>query len=57
MVKYFDYSKRKEVLIDYDNLKSILSAENKKMKLENQGYYLYQTIQMGLSKFKFVFMK
>jgi len=55
--QYFDYSKRKEVLIDYDNVKSILSAERQKAQLENLGYYLYETKQMGLSKFKLVFMK
>ena len=30
--KYFDYSKRKEILINYGDLKSIINAERKKMK-------------------------
>jgi hypothetical protein len=45
------------IIVDFDSAKSIKKAEKKKKKLENTGWNLKNTKQMGLNKFKMIYEK
>ncbi len=45
----------KRVNVNFDNRKSIKSAEKKKMILENKGFNLKKTQQTGLNKFVLIY--
>ena len=45
----------KNIYIDYGNVKSIKKAEIEKTKLENKGYKLADTKQIGLNNFVLVY--
>lgn len=40
-----------QIIVDFDDIKSIKSAEKKKAMLENKGYKLDSTKKLGFSKY------
>lgn len=48
---------KREIHVDWNDSKSIKSAERMKSKLENQGYFLEKTNTMGFDKFKLIYVK
>ena len=46
-----------EIIFNNGDLESIKKAEIKKLKLENRGFNLKKTVQIGLNKFKLVYGK
>jgi len=47
----------KEILINDNDLNSIKKSERLKAQLENKGFNLKKTIQIGLFKFKMIYEK
>ena len=47
----------KEIIIDYRSIAAIDKAERKKMQLENEGYYLVETVNLGVDKAKLIYKK
>lgn len=49
--------KQHTITFDWRNLKSVKRAETKKMHLENLGYNMVGTTQVGLDRFKMTYQK
>ena len=47
----------KIIIIDYNDVKSIRSAEKRKAHYENEGMYLNKTEQIGLNKFRLEYIE
>jgi len=46
-----------KIEVDNNDIRSIKKADRKKTALENKGYTLTKTIQVGLSKFIMIYNK
>lgn len=47
----------KKIKVNFDDYKSIISSQKKKSRLEDEGYKLKKTSQIGFSKFLLIFRR